>query len=124
MRAEGASAPISAVIAGPLSRPIDETQSGAAYGRAEGDITFSLFLAALSPLLAVLLFLVGLRMPASRAMALAYIVTAAAGYFLWHMAPRTILAASIESMVKQTVLKTPHLDVRYKSTRRSTFAQS
>ncbi|WP_342536062.1 L-lactate permease [Citromicrobium bathyomarinum] len=61
-------------------------------------MTFSLFLAALSPLLAVLLFLVGLRMPASRAMALAYIVTAAAGYFLWHMAPRTILAASIEGL--------------------------
>ena len=35
-----------------------------------------------------------------------------------------ILAASIESMVKQQVLKTPHLDVRYKSTRRSTFARS
>jgi hypothetical protein len=35
-----------------------------------------------------------------------------------------ILAASIESMVKQKVLKTPHLDVRYKSTRHSTFANS
>tara|TARA_B100000029_G_scaffold306933_1_gene299745 strand:+ start:136 stop:1422 length:1287 start_codon:yes stop_codon:yes gene_type:complete len=35
-----------------------------------------------------------------------------------------ILAASIESMVKQKVLKTPHLDVRYKSTRHSTFARS
>ncbi len=35
-----------------------------------------------------------------------------------------ILAASIESMVKQKVLKTPHLDVEYKSTRRSTFART
>ncbi|MEP2168924.1 MAG: hypothetical protein ABJI59_25000, partial [Nisaea sp.] len=97
-QAEGASAPVSAVIAGPLSRPIDETQSDAAHDRAEGDITFSLFLAALSPLLAVLLLLVGLRMPALRAMALAYLVTVAAGYFLWQMAPRTILAASIEGL--------------------------
>jgi hypothetical protein len=35
-----------------------------------------------------------------------------------------ILAASIESMVKQVVLETPHLDVRYKSTKNSTFAQN
>ncbi|HCK53098.1 MAG TPA: hypothetical protein DIC23_07765 [Planctomycetaceae bacterium] len=35
-----------------------------------------------------------------------------------------ILAASIESMVKKVVLQTPHLDVRYKSTRNSTFARS
>ena len=35
-----------------------------------------------------------------------------------------ILAASIESMVKQKVLQTPHLDVEYKSTRHSTFARS
>ncbi len=34
-----------------------------------------------------------------------------------------ILAASIESMVKQKVLQTPHLDVKYKSTRHSTFAR-
>lgn len=35
-----------------------------------------------------------------------------------------ILAASIESMVKQVVLETPHLDVRYKSTKNSTFARN
>ena len=35
-----------------------------------------------------------------------------------------VLAASIESMVKQKVLQTPHLDVEYKSTKDSTFADS
>ncbi len=35
-----------------------------------------------------------------------------------------ILAASIESMVKQKRLQTPHLDVKYKSTRKSTFARA
>jgi hypothetical protein len=35
-----------------------------------------------------------------------------------------VLAASIESMVKQKMLETPHLDVHYKSTRNSTFASS
>ena len=61
-------------------------------------ISFTLIAGALSPLLGVLVLLVGLRMPASRAMALSYLITVGAGLFLWQMAPRTILAASIEGL--------------------------
>ena len=68
------------------------------HGQAEVRISFTLFAAALSPLLGVLVLLVGLRMPASRAMALSYLITLGAGLFLWQMPPVTILAASIEGL--------------------------
>ena len=61
-------------------------------------ITSWLILAALSPLLAVLLLLVGLRTSASKAMALSYVITIVAGLAVWRMPIRTIIAASIEGL--------------------------
>lgn len=49
-------------------------------------------------MLGVLVLLVALRMPASCAMLLSYLVTLGAALILWQMAPRTILAASIEGL--------------------------
>jgi len=61
-------------------------------------ISYTLIAGALSPLLGVLVLLVALRMPASRAMALSYLITLGVGFLLWQMAPVTILAASIEGL--------------------------
>lgn len=53
-------------------------------------------LGALTPVLAVLLLLVILRLPATRAMPLSLLATAASALLLWQMAPVRIMAAVIE----------------------------
>ncbi|MDA1476917.1 L-lactate permease [Bacillus changyiensis] len=54
---------------------------------------------ALMPVLSVFLFLVILRMPASRAMPVSFLVTALLAYFVWKMSIIQITAASIEGMI-------------------------
>jgi lactate permease len=51
---------------------------------------------ALSPILAVLLLLVILRLPATRAMPISLMITAASGLLIWQVAPLRIAAAVIE----------------------------
>ncbi|GLP97113.1 L-lactate permease [Paraferrimonas sedimenticola] len=57
-------------------------------------MTFLQLLASLSPMISVMLFLVLLRMPASRAMPISMIVTGLAAIFVWQM-DTTILTASV-----------------------------
>ncbi|WP_095497429.1 L-lactate permease [Paraferrimonas haliotis] len=57
-------------------------------------MTFLQTIASLSPIIAVLLFLVLLRMPASKAMPISAVVTALAAFFIWNM-DGTILGASV-----------------------------
>jgi lactate permease len=59
-------------------------------------MTLLQFLGALTPVLAVLLLLVILRLPATRAMPLSLLATAAGALLLWQMAPIRIAAAIIE----------------------------
>jgi lactate permease len=59
-------------------------------------MTLLQFLGALTPILAVLLLLVILRLPATRAMPLSLVATAASALLLWQMAPIRIAAAVIE----------------------------
>ena len=54
------------------------------------------FFGALSPVLAVLVLLVVLRLPAARAMPLSLLATALAAGFIWKMAPVRIAAAALE----------------------------
>jgi lactate permease len=56
-------------------------------------------LAALSPVLSALLFLVVLRLRASVAMAASLAVTALAAFFIWGVSPRRIAAATLEGWV-------------------------
>lgn len=58
-----------------------------------------LFPLALTPIIAVFLFLVILDWPARRAMPLAYLVTVAVALFLWETDWRTVLAASVHGAV-------------------------
>ncbi|MCE9677705.1 L-lactate permease [Shewanella sp. AS1] len=57
-------------------------------------MTFLEIIASLTPVISVMLFLVLLRMPASRAMPISMIVTGLAALFIWQM-DTTILAASV-----------------------------
>jgi lactate permease len=59
-------------------------------------MTLPQFICALSPVLAVLLLLVILRLPATRAMPLSLLVTAVSALFIWQMAPVRIAAAVVE----------------------------
>lgn len=54
--------------------------------------------AALTPLLAVLVLLVALRLPAIKAMPLSLVVTAAVAIFAWHVPVRQVAAASLEGV--------------------------
>ena len=56
-------------------------------------------LTALMPVLAVLLFLVILRMPATRAMPLALMITASMAWFVWRVPGKHIAASVIEGWV-------------------------
>ncbi len=56
-------------------------------------------LVALSPILVVAVFLVGLRWPASRAMPLSYVAAAVAAYFYWQIPVAQIAAASVRGLV-------------------------
>ena len=58
-----------------------------------------LTLTALTPILAVFFFLVGLRMPASRAMPLSLLLTAGACFFIWGIPKRYIFAAITEGLI-------------------------
>lgn len=53
----------------------------------------------LSPILAVGLFLVGLRWPASKAMPLAYLTAVLVGFFYWQLSSQQIAAASLKGLV-------------------------
>lgn len=57
-------------------------------------MTFLQLLASLTPVISVMLFLVLLRMPASRAMPISMVITALAAAFIWQM-DTTLLAASV-----------------------------
>lgn len=59
-------------------------------------MTLPQFLSALSPVLAILLLLVILRLPATRAMPLSLLATAASALFIWQMPAVRIAAAVIE----------------------------
>ncbi|WP_427977811.1 L-lactate permease, partial [Agarivorans sp.] len=57
-------------------------------------MTILQLLASLTPVISVMIFLVLLRMPASKAMPISMIVTALAAVFIWQM-DTTLLAASV-----------------------------
>nr|WP_314733456.1 L-lactate permease [Anaerobacillus sp. CMMVII] len=54
---------------------------------------------ALVPILSVLLFLVILRWPASRAMPLSFLITAAVALFVWNVPMNQVMAASLRGIV-------------------------
>ena len=54
---------------------------------------------ALLPIIAVMFFLVVMRWPATRAMPVAYVMTAAFALFLWDVAPVHVAAASIRGVI-------------------------
>ena len=56
-------------------------------------------LVALLPIIAVMFFLVALRWPATRAMPVAYVMTAAFALFLWDVAPVHVAAASLRGVI-------------------------
>ncbi len=56
-------------------------------------------LVALLPIVAVMFFLVVLRWPATRAMPVAYVMTAAFALFLWDVAPVHVAAASLRGVI-------------------------
>ncbi len=56
-------------------------------------------LVALLPIIAVMFFLVVLRWPATRAMPVAYVMTAAFALFLWDVAPVHVAAASLRGVI-------------------------
>jgi len=65
-------------------------------------VTFSLLTVALTPILAVLVLLVVLRMPATRAMPLAFAATAIGAVVVWTVPFRRVAAASLEGLVIAT----------------------
>ncbi len=62
-------------------------------------MSFSHLLAALTPILAVFLLLVVLRLPATRAMPISLVITALAAYFLWQVPALQITAAAMEGLI-------------------------
>ena len=58
-----------------------------------------LALLAFTPILLAAILLVGLRWPASRAMPLVYLVTAAVGLFAWDMSLNRVLASTLQGLV-------------------------
>ncbi len=56
-------------------------------------------LTALTPILAVFIFLVMLRMPAVRAMPISLVLTAALTILIWQVPPIQVLAASLEGLI-------------------------
>jgi len=67
-------------------------------------VTFSLLAVALTPILAVLVLLVGLRMPATLAMPLACAATALGAVVVWTVPLRRVVAASLEGLVIATTV--------------------
>ncbi|KIL43138.1 L-lactate permease, partial [Jeotgalibacillus campisalis] len=57
------------------------------------------FITALTPILSVFIFLVILRLPATKAMPISLLVTALLAYFVWEMPSVQIFAASIEGII-------------------------
>jgi len=57
------------------------------------------FMTALTPILSVFIFLVILRLPATKAMPISLFVTAGLAYFVWEMPSVQIAAASIEGII-------------------------
>jgi lactate permease len=62
-------------------------------------LTLPLVVVALTPILAVLGLVVGLRMPATRAMPIAYLATAAGASIVWGVPFVRVAAASLEGLV-------------------------
>ena len=56
-------------------------------------------LLALSPIMVVAVFLVGLRWPAAKAMPLAYVVAVAVAWFVWQLPSQQIAMASLKGLV-------------------------
>ncbi|MDZ7925187.1 MAG: L-lactate permease [Marinagarivorans sp.] len=57
------------------------------------------FIAALTPILSVLIFLVFLKLPASKAMPLSFLIVLLSGFFIWKMPLQQLLAATSEGLV-------------------------
>ncbi|BDM65238.1 lactate permease [Shewanella sp. NFH-SH190041] len=62
-------------------------------------MTFLQLLASLSPVISVMLFLVLLRMPASRAMPISMVITALAAVFIWKMDTNLLAASVVEGLL-------------------------
>ncbi|WP_226035093.1 L-lactate permease [Aquibacillus saliphilus] len=62
-------------------------------------MTFIEFITALTPILSVFIFLVVLRMPATKAMPISLVVTALLAFFVWKIPIIQIAAASIEGII-------------------------
>ena len=56
-------------------------------------------LLALSPIIVVAIFLVGLRWPAAKAMPLAYVTAALVALFYWKLSVAQVAAASLNGLV-------------------------
>ena len=56
-------------------------------------------LLAFAPILVVAILLVGMRLPASRAMPVAYLCVVLLAYFVWRLDPPTVAAASVKGLV-------------------------
>jgi lactate permease len=65
---------------------------------------YLLCLAALTPIIIVGVFLVGMRWPARRAMPVAYLVTALLAWTVWRVQPTVIAAASVQGLLLATSL--------------------
>ncbi|MCL1074049.1 L-lactate permease [Shewanella dokdonensis] len=62
-------------------------------------MTFLQLLASLSPVISVMLFLVLLRMPASKAMPISMVITGLAAVFIWHMDTHLLAASVVEGLL-------------------------
>ncbi|WP_052074830.1 L-lactate permease [Shewanella mangrovi] len=62
-------------------------------------MTFLQLLASLSPVISVMLFLVLLRLPASKAMPISAVITALAAVFIWHMDTNMLAASVVEGLL-------------------------
>ena len=62
-------------------------------------MTFLQLLASLSPVISVMLFLVLLRMPASKAMPISMVITGLAAVFIWHMDTHLLTASVVEGLL-------------------------
>ncbi|MGL5147468.1 MAG: L-lactate permease, partial [Plesiomonas shigelloides] len=62
-------------------------------------MTFLQLLASLTPVISVMLFLVLLRLPASKAMPISALVTALAAVFIWKMDTQILSASIIEGLL-------------------------
>jgi len=62
-------------------------------------MTFLQLLASLSPVISVMLFLVLLRMPASKAMPISMVITGMAAAFIWHMDTNLLAASVVEGLL-------------------------